>query len=353
MSIYILESRDRVGGRLLNATFSTSPHPRHSSYDGKPVDSNDSKNSIDLGASWIWPESNPNMDQLAKKLDVEKISEGDGAFRFKDGSQTIALKLAEKLCSNENVKIMLQCSVYSILDSLNKKASNNKKVEIMFSNKSSPEGVERNESMEADAVFIACPPRLTIEKISFQPSLDERMINAMKSCRTWMAQQGKFIAVYGSAFWRKNRQRKLYWERVSVDGPLDMIFDNNDRIIWGFLSNEERWRSLKPRERQHQALLQIQAIMGGEQEAMSPKAVFEMDWSNEKSTCSELDAIEPYPWQHPIYRDRDLFELGRWNSTLWFIGSETGSKHSAGFMEGAVESALSRVQKYLDVTFSP
>uniref|UniRef100_A0A6U5DJ88 monoamine oxidase n=1 Tax=Corethron hystrix TaxID=216773 RepID=A0A6U5DJ88_9STRA len=314
-SIHVLESRDRVGGRLLSVELP-----------GSQI--------IDLGATWIWPASNPELDRLAKGLDVPRLSEGDGAFRFERGSQAVALGLADSLRSSENVSIRLQCQVLSV-SSLSPAG----KIGVSFRNSSS-----QDENMIADAVFVACPLRLAQEHIFFEPSLGEDLVAAMRSCRTWMAQQGKFVAAYDSTFW-KNRRRKFYWEKASVDGPLDVFFEHGD-AIWGFLSNERRWRSLDSDDRQHRILLQLRAMLGDE--AMSPVAVFEQDWAREAATCSASDAAEAHPWKHPVYGNRDVLSRGHWNSTLWFIGSETSSASTAGFMEGAVEAGRRRVRQYLD-----
>ena len=100
-------------------------------------------------------------------------------------------------------------------------------------------------------------------------------------------------------------------------------------------------------ERKNQALLQLRDILGDQ--AMSPIATFEQDWSREDSTCSTLDATEEQPWKHPVYSNHTLFSRGYWKSSLWFIGSETSSTNG-GFMEGAVEAANSRVQQYISPT---
>ena len=314
--IYVLEARNRVGGRLLSIELPQSPK-------------------IDLGATWIWPEENPQLDKLASMLHVHKISEGDGAFRFEDGSQTIANKLSELLHASDNVSICLQCKVHSISKTLP-----TGKINVSFHNSSS----KQDKTIVADTVFIACPPRLAQEQISFEPILDETLTAAMKFSRTWMAQQGKFVVAYESAFWKN--PRRFYWERTYSDGPLDVFFEHGN-AIWGFLSNKQRWRSLDQAERKNQALLQLREILGDQ--AMSPIAVFEQDWSQEVSTCSTLDSAEAQPWKHPVYKYHSLFSHGYWKSSLWFIGSET-SGTNGGFMEGAVEAANSRVQQYLNAT---
>lgn len=314
--IHVLEARNRVGGRLLSIELPQSPM-------------------IDLGATWIWPQENPQLDKLASMLHVHKISEGGGAYRFEGGSQTLANKLAESLHANDNVSLHLQCKVQSISKSLS-----TDRIKVSFHDNSSRQG----KKIIADTVFIACPLRLAQEQISFEPLLDDKLTAAMASSRTWMAQQGKFVVAYESAFWKTSH--RLYWERANIDGPLDVIFEHGN-AIWGFLSNKKRWRSLEKAERKNQVLLQLRDILGDQ--AMSPIATFEQDWSREDSTCSALDATEEQPWKHPVYSNHTLFSRGYWKSSLWFIGSETSSTNG-GFMEGAVEAASSRVQQYISST---
>eukprot|EP00568_Trieres_chinensis_P001080 CAMPEP_0183307984 /NCGR_PEP_ID=MMETSP0160_2-20130417/19675_1 /TAXON_ID=2839 ORGANISM="Odontella Sinensis, Strain Grunow 1884" /NCGR_SAMPLE_ID=MMETSP0160_2 /ASSEMBLY_ACC=CAM_ASM_000250 /LENGTH=363 /DNA_ID=CAMNT_0025471717 /DNA_START=79 /DNA_END=1170 /DNA_ORIENTATION=- len=322
-SILVLEARDRVGGRTLSV-----PLP----------DGSGSASVVDLGAAWIWPSENPEMDRILRALDIARISEGDGAFRVEGGAQSICNRLVESLARSEGVSIRLGCAATSVSKSPEGKSSSVVRVEYR-------ESSGRKEIAEVDAVFVACPPRLVLERISFQPQLGGDLLAAMDSCRTWMAQQGKFVASYPSAFWR-NRRDRLYWSRPNADGPLDVVFEHGTSL-WGFMSHEKRWRSLDASERERAALHQLSAIVG--KGAMSPIAVREQDWAQEMETCCVKDVKEPHPWQHPRYANAGVFEGGHWGSSLWFIGSETSRTGTAGFMEGAVVAAQRGVQQYLMV----
>jgi len=320
--VVVLEARDRVGGRSLT-------------WEGELLSSGDSTKNVDLGAAWIWPAQNMLLSGLASRFDVPLSPEGDGSFRLEGGTQALASKMAESV---EN--IVFNREVYSL-----SRQNHSERIEIASRDTKSG----NDEVLLADVVFLACPPRLIVQNISFQPQLESDLAEAMCRTRTWMAQQGKFVALYSSSFWRRGGivQPNFYWKRCRENGPLDMLFENGS-AIWAFLSNDRKWRSISPEQRRTEALNQLKKELGSEKAEM-PLSTFEQDWSREKWTCSLVDADESNPWLHPNYSPvAATLRRPRWDGTLWFVGSETASPNTAGFLEGAVSAAVARTQQWVD-----
>ncbi|WP_208528144.1 flavin monoamine oxidase family protein [Jeotgalibacillus salarius] len=324
----VIESRDRIGGRILTEEAAGAK--------------------FDLGPTWFWPQHEPRITALVKKLGLKTFTQhtaGDLLFeqyadhpaqhhtlpahaverseRIEGGIYSLIESIAETL-PVETIKLKTQVTAIKM------NAHHEMTVNVL-----NDDGEDR--TLEASSVVLALPPRLT-KRISFEPELQE-----LSDLPTWMAGQAKMIAVYDRPFWR---EKNLSGQAMSWTGPLQEIHDaspiKGPGALFGFFSLTAKQRREMGEEKVKKlALEQLIRLYGSEAE--QPVAILYKDWSADADTATVEDALPltDFPQYHP------LEITGEWQDNLVFAGTETSSD-SGGHLEGAIRSAERAVRIILE-----
>jgi monoamine oxidase len=180
-------------------------------------------------------------------------------------------------------------------------------------------------------VIVAIPPTLA-GRIHYEPRLPPARDQLMQ--RMPQGKLMKFEAVYDTPFWR---DKGLTGQTVSELGPVKVTFDaspdsGQPGIMMGFIGGDEAraWDD-RPAHKRRAAVLQQYAHFYGE-EALTPRNVVEMNWSDEVWTRGcPVSVLGPGTLTRygPAIRE----PVGR----IHWAGTET-STYWTGYMDGAVRS---------------
>ena len=357
-SVLILEARDRLGGRI--STIET------------PVN----KNPVEVGATWVF--SNFNAVQiLCRSLGVELMpqysqgktaylessngvdwvddSNDSGQYRIKGGTSALLTALQNGLTREGNFSLKLNSPVVSIV---------RKKNEVM-----SEVSVEGGAVFKARKVVTTLPPQLLVHTVKFTPALPEDFAAVARETGTWMGDSMKGIVTYRTPFWRANGQSGALY---SNEGPFIQMLDQTSSdekkfALVGFLdakafsnpdgsmptmnSVDAQLRGSDEAYDQRKSKVTAQLVKVFGKEAAEPLEYLDCYWKQERYTMTpaELKNQNENAWGvtptrrfvgrqhnfgHSVYRRNDLHD-----GALIVGGTETAPR-GAGFMEGAVVSAL-------------
>jgi monoamine oxidase len=332
-SYALYEARNRLGGRVLTKT---------SKLTG---------GTIDLGPTLFWPETQPHMLELITKLGLVHFPQHDsgnilqlndpnqppealdvvgvhgGAHRLKGGMGTLVNALANRLPAD---CIHLEYALTNV-------ENRGDHVRLQFK---TPSGLE---TVSAQKVVLALPPRLLAEHVSFSPILSIELIEAMRHTHTWMADQAKAVTVYEKAFWREAGHSGNAFSN-HPQAVLAEVFDACDEsgqqaALGGFLALPAASREVYRKSMPVLVESQLTQIFG---KPAQDGELHYQDWSAEMYTCASLD-IAPLS-ALPVYGDQHLRQAW-WGGKLILGGAETAS-HAGGYIEGALESAI-RIKRVL------
>ncbi|MEM7607530.1 MAG: FAD-dependent oxidoreductase [Myxococcota bacterium] len=314
----LVESRDRIGGRILSEPL------------GDP-----SGAAIDLGPSWIWP-GQPRVLALARRFSLrlfEQYAQGDGLFE--DGQGVQRGRGFASMAGSYRIEGGVDHLVRALRGELNDRHVH---LSQRLNTLRLADGVlarfEGGEEHRFERVVLCLPPRVAAERITFDPALGPSALQAMRAIPTWMAGHAKAVAVYERAFWR---EAGLAGDAMSRRGPLAEIHDASPAeggpgALFGFFG-------LPPDERdaaedlEGDVLRQLGRLFGPG--AASPLALRIQDWAREIDTAVELDHARTYG--HPEYGlPSALVDL--WDGALTLASTETAPAFG-GYLEGALEAA--------------
>jgi monoamine oxidase len=323
----LFDARARLGGRIHSVPCSCSGM------------------TVDLGATWFWPDAQPLVTQLLadlgladflqhdqgpvlhlrdpnktpERLDRESVN--NGARRLTGGMVTLVNGLAIGL-PPESVRLG------HVLTGLEDRGDH-----IWLGFRCGEQMIE----LAARHVVLALPPRLLEEHVHFEPVLDGAIREAMRATETWMAAQAKVVISYDRALWRdEGRSGNAFVTHEQA--VLSEIFDACDSTgtkaaLGGFLALSPE---LRQSFREGLPMLmgnQVGQVFGP---ALDHGDQYYQDWATETFTCSALDRDAPRA-EHVDFANPFL---GRalWGEKLYLGGSETAA-HGAGYLEGAIEAA--------------
>lgn len=308
----VLESRDRVGGRLLT----------HVTPDG----------SLDLGATWFWPGERRVAD-LVGELDVPTHAQhvhGDAMYHVPGDARRLegnpidvtagrfsagAASLAERLAARLGDRVVLGTAVHAIDhpgDALTVHHTHGRLV--------------------ARHAVLALPPSLAVHRIAFRPGLPEQLRALAVATPVWMGNVVKVVATYPEAFWRRSG---LAGAAMSHVGPIRELHDmsgpgGRPAAVFGFAPLAPG--VLEPTDAQ--IVAQLVEIFGPA--AGSPTEIIVTDWRCDPDTVpqgpptSTASAMATYG--HPGYQQPAGDGRLHWAST------ETATI-SPGHIEGALAAA--------------
>lgn len=316
-SFQILESRDRLGGRIFT------------------------KDAIDFGAVW-FQNHHETILGLLNTLGIQKFSQyskgksvlvyntmapahefetdpnAPSAYRIAGGTKALIKGLAANISEN----IHLNTSVSEIV-----KTSNGVRV------------VTNQGTYKAEKVLICMPPRIAT-KILYTPRLPETLVTTMNATHTWMSNAIKVGMSFKTPFWRENGYSGTLIGQV---GAVTELYDhtsseNKNFALMGFVN--EGLRELSPKHRKEKILAYIATFLG--KEIYEYDTYEEKDWSQDRHTsCEQLHSV----YLSPQY-GKPEFDQFYMDGALFFAGTETATVYG-GYMDGALRSGILAAQKIL------
>lgn len=319
-SVLVLESRDRVGGRLQS----------HVTDAG----------ALDLGATWFWP-GERRVEALVEELGVRTHSHylaGDAMYhevgrskridgnpidvasgRFTDGAASLCAAVAARL-PDGTIQLNAAVSAIGLADT----------------------GLTVTHQLgdvETGHVVLALPPVLVTHSIEFDPPLPERLAGLASITPVWMGGIAKVVVTYSSAFWRSSG---LAGAAISHIGPLREIHDmsgpdGRPAALFGFAPLGSG--AIAPAV--SDVVAQLVEVFGPE--AANPEEVVVKDWRAEPHTtppdAADLSAYQAYG--HPAFQEPAGGGRVHWAST------ETATV-APGHIEGALAAAERAVAAILN-----
>jgi monoamine oxidase len=322
----VFEARPRLGGRVLS-TLSW-----RAGMD------------LDLGPTWIWPETQPLIVKLLADLGLTAFAQHDqgavlhlrdpdkkaeiveggihgGACRIDGGVERLVEALAARLPPDA---VRLGHALSGLRD-------RGAEIELKFETEAGPARASANR------VALCLPPRLALEHVHFEPRLPDEVAEAMRDAHTWMASTAKAVFAYARPEWRArgwSGNAFVSHERAVIGEIFDACDrDGGKAALGGFvaLSPDDRaaFRAGLP------MLLasQVGQVFGPEFE---DGELLYQDWAQERWTCSALDLADPA--REHVTTSSPLLRRSFWGGKLHLGGSEAASGE-AGYLEGALSAA--------------
>lgn len=295
---------------------------------------------FDMGPAWFWP-GQPRIAALLERLGVQAFAQyAQGALSFEDENGEVT---RNRDFSSMEGALRVEGGLAVVTDGLAERISNKRLnasvAAISLENDRCQVTLTDRETIDADLIVIALPPRLTAE-LAFTPALPEAALKAMRNVPTWMAGQAKAVAVYKTPFWRA---AGLSGDAMSRRGPMVEIHDASPAeggpyALFGFIGVPAQSRANEQILRQH---LQAQLTRLFGPQAAEPMALYVKDWAFDPLTSTEADKAPLYA--HPTYGlPSALVDL--WDGRLLFSGTEVAPDFG-GYIEGALEAAENTYQK--------
>jgi len=156
---------------------------------------------------------------------------------------------------------------------------------------SSTENSQR--SFSADQIILALPPRVALQSITFQPTLEKTIAHLWEDTPTWMATHCKIVFIYSTPFWR---EQHLSGEVFSHQGPLTEIYDASpaDEHYFALTSfvglNAAQRKQLSRAQLIEFCMLQLQRLFGDHSQNVIDVHI--KDWSSTRITCRAHSTIK-------------------------------------------------------------
>ncbi len=324
----ILETRDRIGGRVLSEK-----------VQGRPE-----LGSFDLGPTWFWPEHEPTISALVEALKLKTFAQYTAGLMLSERSRN---EVPQKLLLPDGAiafSLRFDGGVQALIDAVagilpeGIVQLNSRVLSIHQVDRDSIiiEISGRSESIRARAVVVALPPRLVSRTIAFAPELDTELQRSMVAKPTWMAAQAKVVIVYERPFWR---EKGLSGFVSSWVGPLQEIHDASPETgagaLFGFFGMHASMRhelgKLRVKEMVVEQLVRLFGSAAAEEHMV---AFLYKDWFADAATAVEEDGepMRDFPKYGPLHVGND------WAQKIFFAGTETVAEQG-GHLEAALRSA--------------
>ena len=315
LTVKVLESRDRIGGRIHTIV-------------------SENGTSVEMGATWLWQQhthlfrlleelglsyyeqymSGPIYYEPEANQPIQKVQLPPQAtsYRITGGSMALIKKLAEGLTDCIHTEEGAQS--------------------IDFSEQAKVEVVTNKSLYYGQAVVSTLPPQLLADTVKIVPALATDVVHHARNTHTWMHDSIKTSLVYSRPFWKQKGLSGAFFSNV---GPVVEFYDHSDEsgkyyALCGFVNGS--CAALETAERKKQVIDQLYKVFG--EQAQAYEECIEVSWRDEKYTSSGTQDLVPHQLNgHHIYQ-QPLY-----NGKLWLSGTETSNVYP-GYMEGAVYRAM-------------
>ncbi|WP_405376995.1 flavin monoamine oxidase family protein [Nonlabens sp. Asnod3-A02] len=313
--VLILESRERIGGRILT------------------------QKGIDLGATWFQGHHTHVKDvlQLLKIPAFNQYVDGNSILVYNAMAPAHYFKSDSNAPASQRIVGGSTSMIEALSSSIKDCIKTNTTVHKVIEKDNFLEVHTANENFTANKVVVTIPPRI-VSHIDFKPQLPERLQTAMNATHTWMSHAIKAGITFKKPFWR---ERDLSGMLIGQIGPMTELYDHCDPStgiysLMGFVN--EGLRDLQPADRKAIILKHIATYLGPE--VYDYLEYVEKDWSIDLHTSSRTlknDGLNP-GYGNPIYQE-EYFD-----GKLIFSGTET-SPLNGGYMDGAIYSGIHAANK--------
>lgn len=327
----LLEARSRLGGRLLS----------------EPV----SGARFDLGATWYWPDMQPQLHAVVNALGLRTFYQYEAGMMVFEQSATTPVQRFDGNSPESSPSLRIEGGMAALVDALAARVPSEKlrtghrvrRIERLEDADIVVESVTAQGELDrvcAQHVLLALPPRLTVERIGFEPLLPDAIARQWADCPTWMAPHAKYLAVYPRPFWR---EQGLSGSGRSYVGPMVEIHDASPPegmgAIFGFIGVPAATRHKVPAETLL-GLCRAQMVRLFGEEASHPTAEWLKDWSQDEWTATPADAVSAagHPTAPPA-----VSRGTPWQGRITGIASEW-SPLFPGYVAGAIDAATRGVQ---------
>jgi len=313
----VLESRDRIGGRILT------------------------NNGIDLGATWFQTHHQRVL-ELLEALQVEKF------HQFGNGRSVLVYSTMTpehyfETDPNTPTAYRMAGGSSALIRALEKPFSEKIKTNtlvVAISAKDNGLLIETDSCLfKAEKVIVTIPPRIAT-RISFSPELPDVLTQEMNNTHTWMSNAIKVGMTFESPFWR---ELNLSGTIIGQVGAVTELYDHSDEehqnyALMGFVN--EGLRDVPSEERKKRIVDYISKYLG--EEIMDYLTYEEKDWSQDRHTsCETIKSVYMSPsYGNPIFKETYF------DNRLIFSGAETSPVYG-GYMDGAIYSGIFAAKKVL------
>lgn len=314
----IIESRDRVGGRVLTT------------------------GEVDLGATWLH-HNHSTLFNVLEHLEIQKFRQhtcGKSLYVTNSGDPVQEFEIGESEPPSYRVNGGTAELIKAMAEKNGDKIILNEVVIEILESENSIHVKTKNQTFLADKLIVTVPPRLA-STITFLPKLPEDLFAEMRATHTWFSHAIKVGITFKQPFWRQTNKSGML---IDQTGDVIEIHDHTNEsesqfTLMGFVN--ERLRDLELSEQKLRILNSLERYFGEEIHNYLDFNIY--DWSKEEFTTGVVGLPIPRKttYGHPV------FQKAYYNSKLYFAGTET-SNYAGGFMEGAVYSGLSLAQKLIE-----
>lgn len=332
----VLEARARLGGRLLSESAGEAR--------------------FDLGATWYWPDMQPQLDEVIRQLGLRTFRQHEAGMMVFEQSATAPVRRFEGLQGESAPSLRIDGGMARLVDALAARVPGEKirtghvvrRIQALDEAHTLVESVTddgQTHAFLARHVLLAMPPRLVVERIGFEPPLPYPLTRAWADCPTWMAPHAKYVAVYPRPFWRA---QGLSGSARSYAGPMVEIHDASPAdeglgALFGFIGVPAATRQRIPAE----ALIDLCRAQMGRlfgPEALNPTAEWLKDWSTDAFTATPADTVSA--GGHATAPSAVVGD-GQWQGRITGIASEWSALFP-GYVAGAIDAAAEGVGALLD-----
>lgn len=314
----VLESRDRIGGRILT------------------------NEGVDLGATWFQTHHQKVL-ELLEALRVEKFhqySKGRSVLVY----STMAPEHYFESDPNTPSAYRIAGTSSALIQALAKPFSEKIRISTLVETISEADeglSIETDQGLfRAEKVIVTIPPRIAT-RIIFSPELPDSVTQVMNKTHTWMSNAMKVGVTFKTPFWRT---KNLSGTVIGQVGAVTEMYDHScsegtNFALMGFVN--EGLRDFSSEERKKRILDYLSKYVG--EEIMGYLTYEEKDWSQDRHTsCETIKSIYMSPFYgNPIFQERYL------NNRLLFSGAETSPVYG-GYMDGAIYSGIWAAGKVMD-----
>lgn len=313
----VLESRDRIGGRILT-------------NDG-----------VDLGATWFQTHHQKVL-ELLEALQVKKFhqySKGRSVLVYSTMAPEHYFESDPNTPSAYRIEGSSSALIKALAEPFLEQIKTNTVV-VGISETDDGLSIETNKGLfKAEKGIVTIPPRIAT-RISFSPELPEPVTQVMNKTHTWMSNAIKIGMTFKTPFWRI---KDLSGTLIGQVGAVTELYDHScsedtNFALMGFVN--EGLRDVSREERKKRILDYLSKYLG--EEIMDYLTYEEKDWSQDRHTsCETINSIYMSPsYGNPIFQKFYL------NNRLLLSGAETSPVYG-GYMDGAIYSGILAATKVM------
>lgn len=340
--VVLFEARASLGGRILSMDAASNTVDA-----GTPA-----LDRFDLGPSWFWPATQPQLDQLVHELGLQRFEQFEtGEMLLERSPHQAPQRMAGYASAPASMRLAggtgaLIAALQRELDAGQLRTGQtvrqlrrvDAQIELHSENTAGALTLWRVEH-----VLLALPPRLAAQRIAFDPPLPPALARRWQATPTWMAPHAKYLAIYAQPFWR---EQGLSGAARSACGPMVEIHDvsmpGGHAALFGFVGVPAKVRGqVSDAELRAHCRAQLRRLFGDA--AATPVGEALKDWAADPLTATDADQEAS---GHHADAPPSRVDGGPWQGCLSGIGSEW-SPQFPGYLAGAVDAASRGVQQWL------